>query len=290
MKKTKLAKYISVLTNPPIICIPLFIIICLVLSFENGIFNLNKFIVLEIVSFVFTTLLPFVIILLWAKKIGSDSDISNRTDRYIPMIIGIVSYFIGFLTCFVNGLDNFLTILLLCYSINTGIVLIITTKWKISVHTTGLSGPIGALILLLGPFGAILGVLYPIVIWSRVLLKKHTLAQAICGGVQGFFLTILEAYLFFDLFKFPVLILTDLVECIFLILAIIVTPVILSILSYTKPSRLIFIILEAICILIFLLFLPFDAFLIFIAVSLTSILISYFAGSEFVWFKVLNSS
>ena len=290
MNKIKLAKFISLITNPPIICIPLFIIICLALSFENGIFNLEEFIVLEIVSFVFTSLLPFAIIFIWAKKIGSDSDISNRTDRFIPMIIGIVSYFIGFLICLINGLDNFLTILLLCYSINTGIVLIITFKWKISVHTTGLSGPVGALILLLGPFGAILGVLYPIVVWSRVLLKKHTLAQAICGGVQGFFLTILEAYLFFDLFKFPVLILTGLVESIFFILAIILTPVILSILSYINPSRLLFIILEVICLLIFLLLMPFDAFLIFITVSLTSILISYFAGCEFVWFKVLNSS
>ena len=83
----------------------------------------------------------------------------------------------------------------MCYAVNTGVVLLITTKWKISVHTTGLSGPVGALILLLGSFGAIFGIIYPVLIWSRVLLKKHTLAQAIAGGVQGFFLTVIEMYL-----------------------------------------------------------------------------------------------
>jgi len=44
MNKYKLAKSISVLTNPPIITIPLFLIICAVLSFENGDFNFTKFI------------------------------------------------------------------------------------------------------------------------------------------------------------------------------------------------------------------------------------------------------
>ncbi|WP_296891141.1 PAP2 family protein [uncultured Methanobrevibacter sp.] len=189
MNKLKTAKVISDITNPPILCIPLFLIMCIVLSFENGEFNMSKFIVLELISLVFSSILPMAIILSWAKKIGTDKDISNRTDRFVPLIVGITSYFIGFLVSYFIGLSNFLTILLLCYAVNTFIVMIITFKWKISVHTTGLSGPVGALILLLGPFGAIFGILYPILIWSRVLLKKHTLAQAICGAAQGFFLT-----------------------------------------------------------------------------------------------------
>ena len=202
MNKLKIAKTISTITNPPIICIPLFFIICLVLSFENGMFNFNKFIVLELISLIFASILPMAIIVYWAKKLNTDKDISNRQDRFTPLVVGIVSYFIGFLVSLALGLSDFLTGLLLCYSINTGVVLLITAKWKISVHTTGLSGPVGALILLLGPIGALFGILYPILIWSRVTLKKHTLAQAIAGGVQGFFLTVLEMYLFISLFNF----------------------------------------------------------------------------------------
>ena len=292
MEKLKIANLISTITNPPIICIPLFLIITLTLSFDTNGLNIGKFIVLEVVSLIFASLLPMAIILYWAKKLGTDKDISNRGDRYTPLIVGIISYFIGFLVCLIFNLDHFLTALLLCYAVNTGVVLLITTKWKISVHTTGLSGPVGALILLLGPFGAAFGIIYPILIWSRVLLKKHTLAQAISGGVQGFFLTVLEMYLFVNLFNFDVMAMTGLFESILYILAIIVTPVILGILSYitVRKSKWIFYIAEIVFFFLFMTLTPANVCAIFVIVSITSVLISYFAGSEFVWFRVLNSS
>ena len=288
MNKQKVAKAISAVTNPPIICIPLFLIICAVLSFENGTFNISKFAVLELISLIFTSALPLAIILLWAKRIGTDRDISNRSDRYMPLIIGIISYLIGFMICIIFNLDHFLTALLLCYATNTGVVLLFTIKWKISVHTTALSGPVAALILLLGPLGAIFGVIYPVLIWSRVLLKKHTLAQAISGGVQGFFLTVLEMYLFIYLLNLQVVPLVSLVDSILYILAIIATPVILGILSYAKVfSKKVFFIAEIIALALFYVFTPLSVFLIFVIVSLTSILISLYAGDDFIWHKVL---
>ena len=290
MNKVKTAKTISTLTNPPIICIPLFIIICAALSFTPNGFDFGKFIVLEAISLVFASILPMAIILFWVKRLNTDSDISNRSDRYMPLIVGIISYFIGFLICYFFKLDNFLTCLLLCYSINTGVVLLFTTKWKISVHTTALSGPVAALILLLGPFGAIFGLIYPVLIWSRVLLKKHTLAQAICGAVQGFFLTIFEMYLFVDVLKLPLGEIISLEIATLFILAIIITPIILGFLSYlnVKKAKFVFYLLELILFVMFLAFTPMDVFIIFVLVSLTSILISYYAGEDFIWYEVLK--
>ena len=95
MDKLKIAKAISTFTNPPIICIPLFLIISIVLSFENGQFNFAKFILLESISIVFASILPMAIIVFWAKKLNTDSDISNREDRFTPLIVGVVSYFIS---------------------------------------------------------------------------------------------------------------------------------------------------------------------------------------------------
>lgn len=292
MDRLKIAKRISDITQPPIITIPLFLIICAVLSFENGAFNFNKFIVLEAISIVFASILPIAIILFWSKKLDTDFDISNRQDRYVPLIVGIISYFIGFLTCIALNADNFMTILLLCYSVNTGVVLLITTKWKISVHTTGISGPVAALILLLGPIGAIFGIIYPIVIWSRVLLKKHTLAQAICGGVQGFFLSVIEMYLFMNVLNWPITGIISLEMSILYILAIIATPILLGILSYSDIAneKRIFYVSELILLICFFALTPLDVFAIFVLITLTSIFISYFAGDEFVWFRVLNSS
>ena len=290
MNKLKIAKTISTITNPPIICIPLFFIICLVLSFENGMFNFNKFIVLELISLIFASILPMAIIVYWAKKLNTDKDISNRQDRFTPLVVGIVSYFIGFLVSLALGLSDFLTALLLCYSINTGVVLLITAKWKISVHTTGLSGPVGALILLLGPIGALFGILYPILIWSRVTLKKHTLAQAIAGGVQGFFLTVLEMYLFISLFNFNAGNLVPLIDCIWYILAIIFTPVILGILAYSNINikKTVFNVVTIIGFVVFLVSAPLSAFIVYIVVYLTIYFISLYAGNAFIWFDILK--
>ena len=291
MEKRKIAETISTITQPPIITIPLFLIICMVLSFENGTFSLSKFLTLELISLVFTSLLPMAIILLWAKRINTDRDISNREDRFVPLVVGIVSYFIGVLVSLILNADNFLTLLLLCYAVNTGVVLLITFKWKISVHTTGISGPIAALILLLGPIGAVFGVIYPIVIWSRVLLKKHTLAQAICGGVQGFILTVVEMYLYMIVFAMPIYGMVSLEMSILYILAIIITPVILGLLSYSAigNTKMVFIISEIVLFVVFLMLMPLSVFIIFVLITLTSVLISFYAGSDFVWFRVLNS-
>ena len=201
-KKLKIADTMSIFTNPPIITIPLFLIICIILAcngtpFTSGFsFNWNQFIITELISLVFASILPMAIILHWARKLDTDKDISNREDRFIPLIVGVVSYLIGFIISLILGVSNFITVLILCYTVNTFIVMLITSKWKISIHTTGLAGPIAALIMLLGPIGAIFGLLYPMLIWSRFTLKKHTMAQAIAGGVFGFIMTVVEAYLY----------------------------------------------------------------------------------------------
>ena len=292
MEKLKVAEGLSTIMNPPIICIPLFLIICIVLSFEGGQLDISKFIVLELISLVFASILPMAIIVFWAKRLNTDKDISNRQDRFTPLIVGVVSYFIGFLISLTLDVDYFLTLLLLCYCVNTFIVMLITTRWKISVHTTGLSGPVAALILLLGPVGAMFGILYPLLIWSRVLLEKHTLAQAICGAVQGFFLTVLEMYLYMYLFSMPIEGIVSLEMSILYILAIIATPIVLGLLSYCPVgnSKIVFFMLEIIFLVMFLIFAPVEVVMIYIMISLTSILISYFAGDDFVWFRVMNSS
>ena len=286
MNKLKIAKTISTITNPPIVCIPLFMIICLVLSFENGLFNFNKFIVLELISLVFASILPMAIIVYWAKKLNTDGDISNRQDRFVPLVVGIISYFIGFIVSLVLGVDNFLTALLLCYSINTGVVLLITFKWKISIHTTGLSGPVGALILLLGPIGAVFGIIYPMLIWSRVILNKHTLAQAITGGVQGFFLTIFEMYLFMGLLGYNVVNLTPLLDCVWLVLAIIYLPVVFGLISYSNISnkKVVLSIFKIAGIVLFLVFGSLEVFIIYVLIVLTCIFIKMYNGDE----KLLN--
>ena len=286
MNMEKSAKIISIINNPPIICIPLFLIISAVLA--RG--DVGKFITLEMISIVFASVIPMAIILGWAKILGTDNDISNRTDRFAPLIVGIISYFIGFLVSLYLKVDIFMSILLLCYTINTFIVMLITTRWKISIHTTGLSGPVGALILLLGPLGALFGLLFPVLIWSRVYLKKHTMAQAIAGGVQGFFLTVFEMYLIIYIFNIVITNIQALDVVTWLILAIILTPVTLGILSYIKikNSRIIFYLTQILFIAVFVMFAPVGALSILVLDIITCILIAHYANKDYPWHEIIN--
>jgi hypothetical protein len=86
--------------------------------------------------------------------------------------------------------------------------------------------------------------------------------------------------------------LVSLEESILYILAIIATPIALGILSYVDLSnkKIIFYISQAVLLILFYILVPFNVFAIFAVICLTSVLISYWAGDEFVWFNVLKSS
>ena len=303
-KKLKIADTISIFTNPPIITIPLFLIICIILAcdgtpFTSGFkFNWTQFIITELISLIFASVLPMAIILHWARKLDTDKDISNREDRFVPLIVGVVSYLIGFIIAWI--LSNFLIVLILCYAVNTFIVMLITTKWKISIHTTGLTGPVAALIMLLGPIGALVGLLYPILIWSRFTLKKHTMAQAIAGGVFGLVMTVLEAYLYMDLLNKPVYNLVKPVynlvplgECLWIILGLIFAPILLGILTILNDNgkdntKALFYLLCVLAIVFFIFFAPQSALITLILTIITSILVSYFGGENFSWFRAIR--
>lgn len=302
-KKLKIADKISIFTNPPIITIPLFLIICIILACDGTpftssfTFNWSQFLISEAIALIFTSILPMAIILTWAKKLNTDRDISNREDRFIPLIIGVVSYFIGFLISLFSGVSNFLTIIILCYTVNTFLVMIITTKWKISIHTTGLSGPVAALILLTGPIGGLIGLTYPVVIWSRFTLKKHTMAQTISGGVFGFIMTVLEVYLYIDLLGLPVKNLVPLTECLWIILGIVFAPIILGILTIlndngysTSSTRKLFYLLCILAVAFFIFFALKSALLVLVLSIIVSILVSYFGGENFSWFRSIIRS
>ena len=99
-------------------------------------------------------------------------------------------------------------------------------------------------------------------------------------------------YLFMHILNMPVYGMVGLFESCMYILAIIATPVVLGILSYVKVnnSGLIFAVSEIIIAILFLVFAPWDVLFIFLIITVTCILVSFYAGFDFVWFRVLKSS
>jgi membrane-associated phospholipid phosphatase len=183
LSQLETARFISMVTHPPVISIPTFIILNYFLA------GSNQFIVPSLISITFGALIPIVTSLILIKKMKTDLDITDRTKRTMPLILAICSYLIGFLVLLWFGAPAVVSALMLIYGTNTLIILIINFYWKISIHAMGLAGPTAAFIFAFGFVGVIIGLIIPLVMWSRLKLKKHTPSQVIAGSVLGLLLT-----------------------------------------------------------------------------------------------------
>jgi membrane-associated phospholipid phosphatase len=67
--------------------------------------------------------------------------------------------------------------------------MVITLKWKISIHASGITGPFTALVYLLGAVMLPLLLVVIPVAWARVELKAHTIMQVTVGAVLSCALT-----------------------------------------------------------------------------------------------------
>lgn len=142
----------------------------------------------------FTYVLPAVsIFILYRMKIISSINLNNRSERFWPYLICLICYIAcGFvlykaklplwvLGYMAGGVASIL--------INT----LITFKWKISAHLTGMGGILGAAFALcqmqfMFPVGliALLILLTGVLGTSRVLMGRHTLMQVLAGTLNGF--------------------------------------------------------------------------------------------------------
>lgn len=177
------AQFISMVAHPPVISIPTFIILNYFLA------GPDHFVVPALISVIFGALIPISTSLILIKKMHTDLDITDRTKRTVPLIFAICSYLLGFLVLLWYGAPAIVSAFMLIYGTNTLIILIINFYWKISIHAMGIAGPTAAFIFTFGAVGVLMGLIIPLVMWSRLKLKKHTPLQVIAGSLLGLLLT-----------------------------------------------------------------------------------------------------
>lgn len=162
--------------------------------------NPDKYLYLGMIFLVFSLVPTIMVVAL--KKSGkiTDLDISKRSQRLMPLSIAVTAYFIGFL--FLKALDSpqIISGLFLFYSINTMLLMVVTYKWKISVHLSSYTAPVAVLYVMFGEIALLLLILTPLLMWSRVYLKAHTFMQTLTGSVMGFLLLYIEVLVWFRLF------------------------------------------------------------------------------------------
>ena len=192
MDKEKLASRISVLINPLLLTLATFI--PLILKFGGA----NKW-DLFFVTTLFGSVLPLIGVLVLLKR-GFMSDLfaTERTERFVPFIASIISYFLGALVLFYIQAPSAIIALMACYIVNGIILVLITTKWKISIHTSGVTSPVTALVYLLGSQLLPLFLIFLPVAWARLELKAHSKWQLTMGALVSGILTWIEMAFFMN--------------------------------------------------------------------------------------------
>ena len=118
------------------------------------------------------------------SRVG-DFWISVRAERLSPAVF-LLAAFVALLAALVllDAPQN-LTLLTFSMGLASAGVAGITLLWKASAHCTVAGHAAAAGLLLLGPLGLVFPLVLPLVLWSRVTLKAHTLSQTLAGAVVG---------------------------------------------------------------------------------------------------------
>jgi membrane-associated phospholipid phosphatase len=190
----RIAQAISAIFHPLIL--PAIAFTLLVIADPNS--DLWHNLIVTAVAIIFSVVLvPAYIFFLKHKGVIDSADITIREQRINPLTMGAVSYFVGFLLLRLVGASSLIQGLMFCYATNTLLVVLITNWWKVSVHTTAISGP---LVVLAYQFGSVMFPFFgliPFVGTSRLILKRHTLAQVLVGAAIGVLMTALQIQLVF---------------------------------------------------------------------------------------------
>lgn len=189
---TDVARIVSTVCNPFVTSLALFVILAGARSHDS-----HDFWILLFNSAFFTSILPMLFIFwLYATDRISDLDMSIRTERERVFIAFVIFFALGALDLWVIHAPAIMTASMAAYVASLLIVQWITRYWKISTHALGITAPLIALTVLFGDRPAPFYVLIPLVGWSRVYLRAHTLLQVIAGTL----LAVTTSLLFFRIF------------------------------------------------------------------------------------------
>jgi membrane-associated phospholipid phosphatase len=114
-----------------------------------------------------------------------DFHMADRAQRIRPMRAFLLFFLLSWLIFLASGAPYLFQILALVGTLQAAVMLLITMRWKISGHGAGAAGFSVLLWGLNGSAAAPALIFIPIVLWARVYLSRHTLAQSIVGALAG---------------------------------------------------------------------------------------------------------
>lgn len=146
-----------------------------------------------LIVFLSTFVLPFSFIPFFLyNKLISGIMMKNRKERIIPLIVTSIMYIFAAFLIYRIPVAVFLKKFIIAVAINVLLVLIVSLRWKISVHMVGVGGLVGLIVSLsLYDRSNILYFLIASIILagligsSRLQLEAHNPPQVYAGFLQG---------------------------------------------------------------------------------------------------------
>ena len=134
----------------------------------------------------FASGVPFLFILLGVRRRRlTDHHVRLRAQRPAPLLVGIVSVLAGLGLLVVTGASRELLALVAAMLVGLLVSLLVTLRWKISIHTAVTAGAVVTLVVEFGwrmlPFALAVG----LVGWARVAVGDHNTAQVVAGALLG---------------------------------------------------------------------------------------------------------
>ena len=179
IRPQRLASALTNALNPFVIFTALF---ALVVFVEVGVYRSVLYLAVE--STAAAAVAGYVLFMRRRSRVG-DFWISTRAERLTPALF-LLAAFVALLgaLALLDAPQN-LFLLTLSMGLASAAVAGITLLWKASAHCTVAGHAAAAGFLLLGPLGFVFLLVLPLVLWSRVTLKAHTLSQTLTGAAVG---------------------------------------------------------------------------------------------------------
>jgi len=169
------------------------LIVFTIMWFDNKMANYNGNFNYYLNSILFFTIIPISAYIV-ARIVPKFKAGGREKERKLAFVFGIFGYALGNLSLLAMKKPTKAMIgLYLSYLISSLILAFINKilKFKASGHACGITGPIVAINFFAGLKMLFLALLIPLVMWSRLALKRHDIKQLIVGAATSFFVTLI---------------------------------------------------------------------------------------------------
>ena len=145
----------------------------------------------------FSGVLPILIIFVQRRSgIVTEMMVNEREERTKPFLGAISSYVLGTLALTYLEAPSSMVYLMACYLVNSVFMMMVTLRYKISIHASGVAGPATFLVHQYGVRLWPLTLVMVVVGWARLQLRMHTVGQVAWGVLLTVLLTLAQLELY----------------------------------------------------------------------------------------------